>query len=43
MIAPTVPFDDIAESHLLGLIESGVAERRTIEYKREFARRRRQG
>ena len=36
MIFPAVPFDDLGEQHLRSLIESGIAERRTIEYKREL-------
>lgn len=36
MIAPTAAFEAIAESDLLALVESGVGERRTIEYKREL-------
>lgn len=36
MIAPDVAFEDIVETHILGLIESGVGERHTIEYKREL-------
>lgn len=36
MIAPTVAFEGIAESNLLALIENGVSEQRTIEYKREL-------
>lgn len=36
MIAPGVRFEDIDQGHLRALIENGVAERRTIEYKREL-------
>jgi hypothetical protein len=38
VIAPGVPFDQIAERDLLTLIENGFGERRTVEYKRELPR-----
>jgi hypothetical protein len=36
MIATGVPFDEIGEKHLQALIEAGLSERRTVEYKREL-------
>lgn len=36
MIFPSVHFDELNEQHLRSLIESAVAERRTVEYKREL-------
>ena len=36
MIAPGVATEEIAESHLRSLVENGVAERRTVEYKSEL-------
>lgn len=36
MIAPGVPLEEIAEKHLLALIEDQVAEKRTVEYKRDL-------
>ena len=39
MIARGTPVDQINESHLCALIENAVAERRTVEYKRELPER----
>src|SRR5579863_6424451 len=36
MIAPGIDFDTLSAVHLTALIESGLAESRTIEYKREL-------
>lgn len=36
MIATGVPTEDINEKHMLALIEDGIAEKRTVEYKREL-------